>query len=115
MRKHLRGPGQATYDFDGVRPGLLVVKKGWPAGQTLPSLASLLFAHAIKHMLCFGTSFLCAEKGGKDAGSFAGYLDIRSLALKTSPLSRTPGIVCRSVARGRKRILATFAAYSVAI
>ena len=28
MRKHLRGPGQATYDFDGVRPGLLVVKKG---------------------------------------------------------------------------------------
>ena len=115
MRKLLRGPGQATYDFDGVRPGLLVVKKGWPAGQTLPSLASLLFAHAIKHMLCFGTSFLCAEKGGKDAGSSAGYLDIRSLALKTSPLSRTPGIVCRSVARGRKRILATFAAYSVAI
>ena len=34
MRKLLRGPGQATYDFDGVRPGLLVVKKGWPAGQT---------------------------------------------------------------------------------
>ena len=28
MRKHLRGPGQATYDFDGVRPGLLVVKTG---------------------------------------------------------------------------------------
>ena len=27
MRKHLRGPGQATYDFDGVRPGLLVDKK----------------------------------------------------------------------------------------
>ena len=25
-------------------------------------------------MLCFGTSFLCAEKGGKDAGSFAGFL-----------------------------------------
>ena len=73
MRKHLRGPGQATYDFDGVRPGLLVVKKGGPAGQTLPSLASLLFAHAIKHMLCFGTSFLCAEKGGKDAGSFVGF------------------------------------------
>ena len=32
-----------------------------------------LFAHAIKHMLCFGTSFLCAEKGGKDAGSFVGF------------------------------------------
>ena len=78
MRKHLRGPGQATYDFDGVRPGLLVVKKGWPAGQTLPSLASLLFAHAIKHMLCFGTSFLCAEKGGKDAGSFAGFLTMKT-------------------------------------
>ena len=28
MRKYLRGPGQATYDFDGVRPGLLVDKKG---------------------------------------------------------------------------------------
>ena len=28
MRKLLRGPGQATYDFDGVRPGLLVVKTG---------------------------------------------------------------------------------------
>ena len=28
MRKHLRGPGQAAYDFDGVRPGLLVVKTG---------------------------------------------------------------------------------------
>ena len=27
MRKHLRGPGQARYDFDGVRPGLLVDKK----------------------------------------------------------------------------------------
>ena len=27
MRKLLRGPGQATYDFDGVRPGLLVDKK----------------------------------------------------------------------------------------
>ena len=78
MRKHLRGPGQATYDFDGVRPGLLVVKKGWPAGQTLPSLASLLFAHAIKHMLCFGTSFLCAEKGGKDAGSSAGFLPMKT-------------------------------------
>ena len=78
MRKLLRGPGQATYDFDGVRPGLLVVKKGWPAGQTLPSLASLLFAHAIKHMLCFGTSFLCAEKGGKDAGSFAGFLTMKT-------------------------------------
>ena len=78
MRKLLRGPGQATYDFDGVRPGLLVVKKGWPAGQTLPSLASLLFAHAIKHMLCFGTSFLCAEKGGKDAGSFAGFLPMKT-------------------------------------
>ena len=78
MRKHLRGPGQATYDFDGVRPGLLVVKKGWPAGQTLPSLASLLFAHAIKHMLCFGASFLCAEKGGKDAGSFAGFLTMKT-------------------------------------
>ena len=77
MRKLLRGPGQATYDFDGVRPGLLVVKKGGPAGQTLPSLASLLFAHAIKHMLCFGTSFLCAEKGGKDAGSSAGFLTIQ--------------------------------------
>ena len=77
MRKHLRGLGQAAYDFDGVRPGLLVVKKGWPAGQTLPSLASLLFAHAIKHMLCFGTSFLCAEKGGKDAGSSAGFLTIQ--------------------------------------
>ena len=24
-------------------------------------------------MLCFGTSFLCAEKGGKDAGSFVGF------------------------------------------
>ena len=69
MRKHLRGPGQATYDFDGVRRQ----ERGWPAGQTLPSLASLLFAHAIKHMLCFGTSFLCAEKGGKDAGSFVGF------------------------------------------
>ena len=77
MRKLLRGLGQAAYDFDGVRPGLLVVKKGWPAGQTLPSLASLLFAHAIKHMLCFGTSFLCAEKGGKDAGSSAGFLTIQ--------------------------------------
>ena len=78
MRKLLRGPGQATYDFDGVRPGLLVVKKGWPAGQTLPSLASLLFAHAIKHMLCFGASFLCAEKGGKDAGSSAGFLPMKT-------------------------------------
>ena len=28
MRKHLRGPGQATYDFDGVRPGLLDAEKG---------------------------------------------------------------------------------------
>ena len=27
MRKHLRGPGQATYDFDGGQPGLLRVKK----------------------------------------------------------------------------------------
>ena len=74
MRKHLRGPGQATYDFDGVRRQ----ERGWPAGQTLPSLASLLFAHAIKHMLCFGTSFLCAEKGGKDAGSFAGFLTMKT-------------------------------------
>ena len=74
MRKHLRGPGQATYDFDGVRRQ----ERGWPAGQTLPSLASLLFAHAIKHMLCFGTSFLCAEKGGKDAGSFAGFLPMKT-------------------------------------
>ena len=78
MRKHLRGPGQATYDFDGVRPGLLVVKKGGPAGQTLPSLASLLFAHAIKHMLCVGASGLCAEKGGKDAGSSAGFLTMKT-------------------------------------
>ena len=67
MRKHLRGPGQAAYDFDGVRPGLLVVKKGWPAGQTLPSLASLLFAHAIKHDLCFGTLFLVDKKAGSNA------------------------------------------------
>ena len=74
MRKHLRGPGQATYDFDGVRRQ----ERGWPAGQTLPSLASLLFAHAIKHMLCFGTSFLCAEKGGKDAGSSAGFLPMKT-------------------------------------
>ena len=35
-------------------------------------------AHAIKHMLCFGTSFLCAEKGGKDAGSFAGFLPMKT-------------------------------------
>ena len=27
LRKHLRGPVQARYDFDGVRPGLLVDKK----------------------------------------------------------------------------------------
>ena len=74
MRKHLRGPGQATYDFDGVRRQ----ERGWPAGQTLPSLASLLFAHAIKHMLCFGASFLCAEKGGKDAGSSAGFLPMKT-------------------------------------
>ena len=74
MRKLLRGLGQATYDFDGVRRQ----ERGWPAGQTLPSLASLLYAHAIKHMLCFGTSFLCAEKGGKDAGSFAGFLPMKT-------------------------------------
>ena len=29
-------------------------------------------------MLCFGTSFLCAEKGGKDAGSFAGFLPMKT-------------------------------------
>ena len=27
MRKHLRGPGQATYDFDGGQPGLLRVSR----------------------------------------------------------------------------------------
>ena len=29
-------------------------------------------------MLCFGASFLCAEKGGKDAGSSAGFLTMKT-------------------------------------
>ena len=86
MRKHLRGPGQATYDFDGVRRQ----ERGWPAGQTLPSLASLLFAHAIKHMLCFGTSFLCAEKGGKDAESFVGFHEEKIGTFSGSPGAKLP-------------------------
>ena len=72
MRKHLRGPGQATYDFDGVRPGLLVVKKGG-GHQARPEKDGYggLSAHkerspSKKDIPCAATSFLHVEKGRKE-------------------------------------------------
>ena len=38
MRKLLRGLGQATYDFDGVRPGFLVDKKEGAEAQIVLSV-----------------------------------------------------------------------------
>ena len=43
-------------------------KRKWPAGQTYSIKHDFLCTHAaIKHRLCFGTPFLSAKKGEKEA------------------------------------------------
>ncbi len=43
-------------------PAFLLSRKGGPQARPCHHLPVFLFAHAIKHMLCFGTSFLCGER-----------------------------------------------------
>ena len=68
----------------------LCVKKGGARRPNLTITCGFLYAHAIKHMLCFGTSFLCAEKGGKDAGSFAGFHEEKIGTFSGSPGAKLP-------------------------
>ena len=79
MRKHLRGPGQATYDFDGGQHGLLRVKK---EGGPQAKLSFHMSAHKernptqksyrLRGHFLLSEFQLVATKGSKNAaGSFA--------------------------------------------
>ena len=65
-REPTGSPGSGETPAAFLHPFSAVGKRMWPAGQTYSIHYGFLCAHAIKHNLCFGTSFLRVKKGCKE-------------------------------------------------